>query len=166
MSDPAEDARDRRAALAFTQAIVYTGMVTAGEWHDRAEMAYRWLQQRDTYGTVPGVPSGGQLDRIEQNQEKIMSALSDLQAADAALKAEVATFLADVATALSADDPDIESVVSDINAQVAALQAADPVTGTAATAAASPAAGVPADSSTDAAPAADAPADDAAPAAG
>ena len=60
-----------------------------------------------------------------------MSALTDLQAADASLKAEVATFLADVAAALSADDPDIEAVVSDINSQVAALQAADPVTGTA-----------------------------------
>jgi hypothetical protein len=66
------------------------------------------------------------LDRILRNQEKIMSALTDLQAADASLQAEVATFLADIATALQAEDPDIEQVVSDINAQVAALQAADP----------------------------------------
>jgi len=58
---------------------------------------------------------------------EIMSALSDLQAADQALKDEVATFLADIATVLSGADPNIEQVVSDINAQVAALQAADPV---------------------------------------
>ena len=55
-----------------------------------------------------------------------MSALTDLQAADTALKTEVAQFLADVSAALSANDPDVEAVVTDINAQVAALQAADP----------------------------------------
>ena len=60
-----------------------------------------------------------------------MTALQDLQAADAALKTEVSTFLADVSAALagsgSASDPAIEQVVSDINAEVAALQAGDPV---------------------------------------
>ena len=67
---------------------------------------------------------------VIKNQEHIMTALQDLQAADAALKAEVATFLADVSTALSnagsASDPAVEQVVSDINAEVAALQAGDP----------------------------------------
>ena len=67
------------------------------------------------------------LGRIERNQEITLSALTDLQAADEALKAEVVAFLADIATALSADDPAIEQVVADINAQVAALQAGDPV---------------------------------------
>jgi uncharacterized protein YukE len=67
-----------------------------------------------------------QLTSIQQNQETTMSALTDLQSADAALKAEVGTFLADIAAALQAEDPDIETVVSDINAQVQALQAADP----------------------------------------
>jgi hypothetical protein len=91
------------------------------------------------------------INRILYTQEIIMTALADLQNADAALKAEVATFLADVATALSADDPDIESVVSDINSQVAALQAADPVTGTAA--AATPPASTSGDDSTASTPA-------------
>jgi hypothetical protein len=84
----------------------------------------------------------GGFQTTNTNQEKIMTALADLQAADASLKAEVATFLTDVATALSAADPDIESVVSDINSEVSALQAADPVTGTAATAASGTAAPV------------------------
>lgn len=66
------------------------------------------------------------LETIITSQENIMTALTDLQAADSALQAEVATFLADIATALQAENPDIEQVVSDINAQVAALQAADP----------------------------------------
>jgi hypothetical protein len=66
------------------------------------------------------------LTRLHEKADKIMSALTDLQAADASLRAEVATFLADIASALSAEDPDIETVVADINSQVAALQAADP----------------------------------------
>lgn len=66
------------------------------------------------------------LKTLNTNVGKLMSALTDLQAADAALKTEVATFLADIAAALGAEDPDIESVVADINAQVAALQKADP----------------------------------------
>jgi outer membrane murein-binding lipoprotein Lpp len=56
----------------------------------------------------------------------ILTALADLQAADQALKDEVAAFLADIAAALSGADPQVESVVSDINAQIAALKAADP----------------------------------------
>ena len=71
---------------------------------------------------------------ILNRTETIMSALTDLQAADEALKAEVATFLADIATALqnagSANDPAIAQVVSDINDEVAALQANDPATPT------------------------------------
>jgi hypothetical protein len=73
------------------------------------------------------------LDKIIDRAEKIMSTLTDLQAADTALKTEVAAFLADVAAALqnAAGDPAaIEQVVADINGQVAALQAGDPVTGT------------------------------------
>ena len=55
-----------------------------------------------------------------------MSALDDLQAADTALKNEVAVFLADVVTALQAEDPDIAAVTADLNSQIAALQAGDP----------------------------------------
>ena len=58
-----------------------------------------------------------------------MTALADLQAADTALKTEVATFLTDVAAALNAAGTDpaaIEAVVTDINTEVAALQAGDP----------------------------------------
>lgn len=67
-----------------------------------------------------------QLDRITRNEEKIMTALDNLQAADEALKAEVVTFLQDIATTLAAEDPDIQAVADDINAQVASLQGGDP----------------------------------------
>ena len=56
-----------------------------------------------------------------------MSALTDLQSADTALKTEVATFLSDIAGRLgSVDDASAEAVVADIQAEVAALQGADP----------------------------------------
>jgi hypothetical protein len=91
-------------------------------------------------------PDGPDLAAILYNQEMIMTALQDLQAADAALKAEVATFLTDIQTALtnagSANDPAIAQVVADINAEVAALQAADPATPAPAPAPAAPAAPV------------------------
>ena len=71
-----------------------------------------------------------QLAEIDKQLGGVMSALAELQAADEALKAEVSTFLADIATALqnagSANDPAIAQVVSDINDEVAALQANDP----------------------------------------
>lgn len=70
------------------------------------------------------------LIRIIENQEKIMTALDNLQAADAALKSEVATALTDFATALqnsgSANDPAIQAVADDMNAMVTQLQGADP----------------------------------------
>jgi hypothetical protein len=67
------------------------------------------------------------LHRIEQKVDEIMSALTDLQAADTALKDEVAAFLTDIAGRLgTVDDASAEQVVADINAEVAALQAADP----------------------------------------
>lgn len=66
------------------------------------------------------------LDAIDKKLEHVMTALMDLQNADAALKTEVATFLTDIAAALGAEDPDIEQVTSDIQAQVTALQSADP----------------------------------------
>lgn len=68
-----------------------------------------------------------QLAEINEKLGRIMSALTDLQAADAALQAEVAQFLQDVVTALQAEDPDIEAVVTDLNTQVANLKAGDPV---------------------------------------
>ena len=135
----AEDARDRRAALAFAQAFVYSNPQREQfDWPPLADEAYRWLRQRISLsGGSPDLPHwpGEQLDRIERTQEKIMSDISDLQAADAALDAEITTFLADVATALTnaaGDASAVEAVVADINAKVAQLQAADPVTGTSA----------------------------------
>lgn len=80
--------------------------------------------------TAEGAALGAQLNAIKTNQEKTMSALDALKAADAALQAEVATFLTDIATALSAEDPDIEQITSDINDQVAALQGGDPANAT------------------------------------
>ena len=66
------------------------------------------------------------MGHTDKRLEKIMAALDDLKAADQALQTEVATFLADVVSALNAQDPDLEAITSDINAQIAALQAGDP----------------------------------------
>ncbi len=45
----AEDARDRRAALAFAQSFVYVSPARDQfEWPPLADEAYRWLQQRDS----------------------------------------------------------------------------------------------------------------------
>jgi DNA invertase Pin-like site-specific DNA recombinase len=66
------------------------------------------------------------LHRIERKVDELMSALTDLQAADTALKDEVATFLTDIAGRLgTVSDAAAEQVVADIQAEVAALQAAD-----------------------------------------
>ena len=69
-----------------------------------------------------------QLGDIRTQLEAIMTALDNLQAADAALKAEVTVFLADIAARLgnSPDEAAIQAVADDVNAEVAALQAADP----------------------------------------
>lgn len=70
------------------------------------------------------------LETSTRHQENIMSALDNLAAADTALKAEVTSAISDWATALaaanSANDPAIQAVADDMNAQVSALQAADP----------------------------------------
>src|ERR1035441_9798932 len=66
------------------------------------------------------------LDAIERTLGRLMSALTDLQGADASLQAEVAKFLLDIAGRLgTVSDPAAEAVVADINTEVAALQAAD-----------------------------------------
>lgn len=101
------------------------GTDAAAAQHDMAALIAEMLRE----GCAPSWLDAlrAQLNRIERNQEKTMSALTDLQAADAALKTEVATFLTDIAGRLgSVDDPSAEAVVADIQAQVAALQAADP----------------------------------------
>jgi hypothetical protein len=59
---PAEDARDRRAALGFAGALAYADPDRAGrEWRRNADLAYRWLKGRDTLRPVtieivPGTP--------------------------------------------------------------------------------------------------------------
>jgi hypothetical protein len=71
------------------------------------------------------------LARIETTQEKIMTALADLQAEDTALQATVAQVLTDFAAALAAAGSDpaaIEQVVTDMQAMAATLTAADPAT--------------------------------------
>jgi peptidoglycan hydrolase CwlO-like protein len=94
------------------------------------------------------------LNRILYNQEIQMSGLTDLQAnvaaqgtALTALTAEWTTFLADMTEALSNEDSDaaveaaaqlVAQQTQAITEQTAAMQGADPVTGTAATAAATP----------------------------
>jgi len=72
-----------------------------------------------------------QLDRIERNQERIMTALTDLQAEDAALQATVSQVLTDFAAALAAAGTDpvaIAKVTTDMQAMAAQLTSADPTT--------------------------------------
>lgn len=75
------------------------------------------------------------LAQILENTEKTMSGLTDLNAAVAALQAEVVTILADIATALQNSDSDaaVEQASQLVATATAQLAAGDPVTGTAAT---------------------------------
>lgn len=71
------------------------------------------------------------LIRIINNQEKIMADVTGLQAADAALKAEVTQAITDWQAALTAANGDqaaVDAVTADMNATVAQLQGADPAT--------------------------------------
>lgn len=68
------------------------------------------------------------LIRILQNQEKIMADVTNLQAADNALKAEVTQAITDWAAQLSSANGDqaaVDAVTADMNNAVAQLQAAD-----------------------------------------
>jgi hypothetical protein len=69
------------------------------------------------------------LIRIINNQEKIMADVTGLQAADAALKAEVTQAITDWQAALAAANGDqaaVDAVTADMTATVQQLQAADP----------------------------------------
>lgn len=89
------------------------------------------------YGCPRHWPAAGEgaeftlLVRIIENQEKIMADLTNLQAADAALTAEVTTAITDWTTALqnaNGDQAAVDAVRADMQAAVAKLQAADPAT--------------------------------------
>ena len=70
-----------------------------------------------------------QLAQINGRMDGIVTALSDLQAADTSLQAKVSQVLADFAAALTAAQGDpaaIEQVVTDMNNMAAQLTAADP----------------------------------------
>ena len=70
----------------------------------------------------------GMLSKILSNTEKIMADVSNLQAADAALKAEVTQAITDWQAQLAAANGDqaaVDAVTADMNATVAQLQAAD-----------------------------------------
>lgn len=71
------------------------------------------------------------LRELHRKADDTVTALDSLKQADADLKTEVATFLTDIATRLSGDDPDIQAIADDIEGQVAALQGGDPETGAA-----------------------------------
>jgi hypothetical protein len=80
----------------------------------------------------------GMLSRILQNTEKLMADVTNLQAADTALKAEVTQAITDWQAQLAAANGDqaaVDAVTADMNATVQQLQAADtstpPVTPTA-----------------------------------
>ena len=70
--------------------------------------------------------------RIDETERKLMSGLTDLQAAVAALTTEVGTILADIATALQNDDSDaaVEAASQIVTQATANLAAGDPLTGT------------------------------------
>lgn len=72
-----------------------------------------------------------QLDRIEERVNQMSTSMTNLQAADDALKAEVVQVLADVATAIAnannGANPAIDQVAADVQAQIAALKAGDPI---------------------------------------
>lgn len=73
------------------------------------------------------------LVRLIRNQEKIMTALDNLQAADTALKNEVTQAITDwqaQLAAAAANDPAIQAVADDMSATVAQLQGADPANAT------------------------------------
>lgn len=71
------------------------------------------------------------LAKILQNTEKIMADVTNLQAADVALKAEVTQAITDWQAALTAANGDqaaVDAVTADMNATVAQLQSSDPAT--------------------------------------
>lgn len=73
--------------------------------------------------------TSAKLDKILANQEKIMSAVTDLQASEAALKAiadKAITLLADLKSRLDAAGTDpaaLAALKADMDAEVTALQA-------------------------------------------
>jgi endonuclease/exonuclease/phosphatase family metal-dependent hydrolase len=71
------------------------------------------------------------LERVERKIDQMGAGLTALQAADAALIAEVTAFLADVVTALQNADSDtaVAAVATDVQNAVTNLQNGDPVTG-------------------------------------
>jgi hypothetical protein len=70
---------------------------------------------------------GAKIDVLTRKAGTMATALDNLQTADTALKQEVVTFLADQAAKVAASsDPAMQAVADDINAQTAALAAADP----------------------------------------
>jgi cell division GTPase FtsZ len=68
------------------------------------------------------------LNKLVEQGEKEMSAISDLQAADAAIQSAVAAAVTliqgFVSGTVNADDPQVEAVVSDLNAAASALSGA------------------------------------------
>jgi hypothetical protein len=70
----------------------------------------------------------GKLDRILANQEKMMAAIDDVNAALSGLSTEITTFLADVAAQISGGltANEAEAVVAQIQGFTTQLQAADP----------------------------------------
>ena len=70
----------------------------------------------------------GKLDKIIENQEKMMAAIDDVNAAISGLSTEITTFLADVAAQISGGltANEAEAVVAQIQGFTTQLQTADP----------------------------------------
>jgi endonuclease/exonuclease/phosphatase family metal-dependent hydrolase len=69
------------------------------------------------------------LQKILRNTEKIMADVTNLQAADTALKSEIATFIADWQAQLAAANGDqaaVDAVTADMQSTITQLQASDP----------------------------------------
>ena len=92
--------------------------------HPHGEHEFREIVTRQLGEITAGITG------INEKLGGIMAAIDNLQAADAALKAEVTTALTDFANALansgSANDPAIQAVADDMNAMVTQIQGADP----------------------------------------
>jgi hypothetical protein len=101
----AEDARDRRAALAFAQAYVYGVQGRQEfEWPPLADEAYRWLQRRDSLRAVSiqliageprneeGTPAMSAVIDLSDIQE-IPFTLGGLDAKDASVPAPADTWV-------------------------------------------------------------------------
>lgn len=123
-----EDGRNRRAALSIAQAQIYAG--NGNTWRQHADDAYQWLTAG--HPAPAGSWLSDALSRIEQIQEKIMTAQDDITAqaatitADAeAITAAVASLQAEISSLQSqgVDTSGLDAAVASLGTALSGLQA-------------------------------------------